>query len=74
VDPVHVFALRDAQGHMVEAGALAVKRHRRIADVDLQVIDLGLHQNFSHFTLFRSMPFWTSTSRTLLMVSPPPQT
>src|ERR1700730_4468641 len=40
------------------------QRDRRVADVDLEMIELGLHQNFSHFTLFRSMPFVTSTSRT----------
>src|ERR1700731_633576 len=54
-------------------GLVEGERAGGIADVDLEVIDLGLHQNFSHFTLLRSMPFFTSTSRTRLMVSPPPQ-
>src|SRR4029453_7622561 len=44
-----------------------------IAPIYLEVVDLSLHQNFSHFTLLRSIPFLTSTSRTLLIVSPPPQ-
>src|SRR5262245_54890726 len=58
------------------AQQLAVERQGdlRIAHVDLQVVNLRLHQNFSHFTLLRSIPFLTSTSRTLLIVSPPPQT
>src|SRR5262249_41367736 len=44
--------------------------------VDLQMIEPRRHayQNFSHLTLLRSMPFFTSTSRTALTVSPPPHT
>src|SRR5499426_505539 len=44
--------------------------------VDLQMIEPRRHayQNFSHFTLLRSIPFFTSTSRTALTVSPPPHT
>src|SRR5262245_8000804 len=44
--------------------------------VDLQMIEPRRHayQNFSHFTLLRSIPFFTSTSRTALTVSLPPHT
>src|SRR5689334_15974481 len=59
---------------VAEEGLVERERAGRVADVDLDVVDLGLHQNFSHLTLLRSMPFFTSTSRTRLMVSPPPQT
>src|SRR6266436_5634396 len=59
---------------VTEEGLVEGKGAGGIADVDLEVIDLGLHQNFSHFTLLRSMPFFTRASRTRLMVSPPPQT
>jgi hypothetical protein len=45
-----------------------------IADVDLDMVQVGLHQNFSHLTLFLSMPFCTRTFLTFWMVSPPPQT
>src|SRR5215467_11906535 len=47
---------------------------RGVTHVQLHVIEGSLHQNFSHFTLFRSIPFRTSTSRTFWMVSPPPHT
>src|SRR5215471_9411826 len=55
---------------------ILVKRQgaRGITDVQLHVIEGGLHQNFSHFTLFLSIPFRTRTSRTCWMVSPPPHT
>ena len=41
-------------------------RHRSLPAVS--------YQNFSHLTLFLSMPFLTRASRTALTVSPPPQT
>src|SRR5690242_157006 len=65
---VHRPIVQVAEERLVEG-----KRAGRVANVDLDVVDLRPHQNFSHFTLLRSMPFLTSTSRTRLMVSPPPQ-
>src|SRR5262249_52624317 len=50
------------------------QRRARRSHVDLDMVKAGRHayQNFSHLTLLRSMPFLTSTSRTALMVLPPP--
>src|SRR5215475_7964897 len=65
-----------AQLEMAEKVPVEGQRRAGRPYVDLQMIEPRRHayQNFSHLTLLRSMPFFTSTSRTALTASAPPHT
>src|SRR5262249_28084791 len=68
------FLVHDAILQIPEEILVERQGPRGVTHIQLHVIEGGLHQNFSHFTLFRSIPFRTSASRTFWMVSPPPHT